>query len=297
MCHPRRRLSLLLAIGSAAVLGPAGLALAACPVRPLPPCGPTALTGSVRAQVSRCVPPARVCRESRGPQGPRGASGRRGAVGARGATGLTGLTGVAGLAGMPGATGIQGQQGVSGDAGAVGAQGPTGTAGAQGPAGSVGAQGPVGPAGAVGAQGPAGPAGAVASREFAYVYNEGPAVVAIEADVPFDSNGVLSAGITHAPGGAGITFVTAGTYEVTFTLSGVEPSQMALFLNGASVAGAIYGSGAGTQPNTGQVIITADAGDVLTLRNHTSAAAVTLQTLAGGTQVNVNASILIEQLA
>lgn len=221
-------------------------------------------------------------------------------MGARGATGLTGLTGVAGLAGMPGATGTQGQQGVSGDAGAVGAQGPTGTAGAQGPAGpagSVGAQGPVGPAGAVGAQGPAGPAGPTASREFAYVYNEGPAVVALEADVPFDSNGVLSAGITHAPGDAGITFVTAGTYEVTFTLSGVEPSQMALFLNGAAVPGAIYGSGAGTQPNTGHVIIVVGAGDVLTLRNHTSSAAVTLQTLAGGTQVNVNASILIEQLA
>jgi len=37
--------------------------------------------------------------------------------------------------------------------------------------------------------------------------------------------------------------------------------------------------------------------DVLTLVNHSSAAAVTLQTLAGGTQINVNASLLIERLA
>jgi len=52
-------------------------------------------------------------------------------------------------------------------------------------------------------------------------------------------------------------------------------------------------SGAGTQQNPGGVILTAAAGDVLTLRNHTSAAAVTLQTLAGGTQVNSNASITL----
>ena len=71
---------------------------------------------------------------------------------------------------------------------------------------------------------------------------------------------------------------------------------MALFLNGAKVDGSVYGSGAGTQPLIGQVIIQVGAGGVLTLRNHSSAAAVTLQTLAGGTQVNANASIAIERL-
>jgi hypothetical protein len=40
----------------------------------------------------------------------------------------------------------------------------------------------------------------------------------------------------------------------------------------------------------------ASEGDVFTLRNHTSAAAVTIQTLAGGTQTNSNASILIRKL-
>jgi hypothetical protein len=33
------------------------------------------------------------------------------------------------------------------------------------------------------------------------------------------------------------------------------------------------------------------------VRNHTSAAAVTLQTLAGGTVTNANASVLIEKLS
>jgi hypothetical protein len=76
----------------------------------------------------------------------------------------------------------------------------------------------------------------------------------------------------------------------------VEPNQFTLFQNGAPVAGSTYGSGAGTQPNPGVVIITAAAGDVLTLRNHTSSAAVTLQTLAGGTVINSNASIMIQKL-
>jgi hypothetical protein len=77
----------------------------------------------------------------------------------------------------------------------------------------------------------------------------------------------------------------------------VEPNQFAIFLNGALFAGSIYGSGAGTQPNPGMVILTASAGDTITLRNHSSAAAVTLQTLAGGTQANSNASILIQRLS
>ncbi|MEI9814129.1 MAG: hypothetical protein WDO18_16445 [Acidobacteriota bacterium] len=112
----------------------------------------------------------------------------------------------------------------------------------------------------------------------------------------FDTNGVLSSGIFHAPGNTVIEIGTAGTYKIAFTLSGVEPNQFGLFQNGAPIAGAIYGSGAGTQQNGGQVLVTVAAGDVITLRNHTSAAATTLQTLAGGTQINVNASVLIERL-
>jgi hypothetical protein len=79
-------------------------------------------------------------------------------------------------------------------------------------------------------------------------------------------------------------------------VSGVEPNQFALFLNGVQIAGTVYGSGAGTQQNNGQAIFTIAASDVITLRNHSSAAAVTLQTLAGGTQINVNASVVIKKL-
>ncbi|RKW74276.1 collagen-like protein, partial [Bacillus sp. L75] len=132
--------------------------------------------------------------------------------------------------------------------------------------------------------------------EYAYVYNLSAETVAIEAPVIFDSTGITTAGITHAPGTAQIIVTTPGDYEVTFSVSGVEPNQFTLFVNGGPVTNTVYGSGAGTQQNNGQAIITLAAGDILTLVNHTSAAAVTLQTLAGGTQTNVNASIVLKKL-
>ena len=67
-------------------------------------------------------------------------------------------------------------------------------------------------------------------------------------------------------------------------MTAVEPSQFALFLNSAPVAGTLYGTEAGTQQNNGQAIINivAETRNVLTLRNHSSATAVILKTLAGG---------------
>ena len=109
-------------------------------------------------------------------------------------------------------------------------------------------------------------------------------------------NGLLL-GVTHAPGSAQIVATTSGTYLVNYSVSGVEPGQFALFVNGALASGSVYGSGAGTQQDHGMDLLALSANDVVTLVNHSSSAAVTLQTLAGGTQTNVNASILIEKLA
>jgi hypothetical protein len=132
--------------------------------------------------------------------------------------------------------------------------------------------------------------------QYAYVYNTSLETVQVEDDVSFDTNGLMTSGITHTAGTVGIHLVNAGTYKVTFSVSGTEPNQMALFVTGVLVPGSVYGSGAGTQQNTGQAIINVPAGAVLTIRNHTSAAAVGLQALAGGTQPNANASVAIEKL-
>ncbi|OGO88784.1 MAG: hypothetical protein A2Y15_02570, partial [Clostridiales bacterium GWF2_36_10] len=170
----------------------------------------------------------------------------------------------------------------------------TGNTGPQGPAGPTGPQGDVGPQGAVGPQGPAGTNGL---SEYAYIYKLDPQVVALEADILFSTNGVIVGTISHTPGSSQIQLGSAGDYAVWFNAAGVEPNQFALFQNGAPVAGSIYGSGAGTQPNPGMVIVRASANDVLTVRNHTSTAGITLQTLAGGTRINSNASILIQKLS
>jgi hypothetical protein len=130
------------------------------------------------------------------------------------------------------------------------------------------------------------------------VYNLGAQLVLPEFDVIFDSNGVSTAGVTHVPGTSQIVVSAAGDYKVSFSVSAVEPNQFALFLNNATVVpGTVYGTGSSTEQNGGQAIVTLAAGSILTLRNHTSSAgAVSLQTSAGGTQPNVNASIVIEKL-
>ena len=89
---------------------------------------------------------------------------------------------------------------------------------------------------------------------------------------------------------------TRGAYEISWIVSGVEPGQFALFVNGAVSPGGIFGSGAGTQQTNGHGLVVLHAGDVVSIHNHSSAAAVTLQTLAGGTQTNVNASVLIRKV-
>ncbi|PEX70049.1 BclA C-terminal domain-containing protein, partial [Bacillus cereus] len=203
-----------------------------------------------------------------------------------------------GPTGITGATGIQGIQGIQGNPGLIGPIGPTGPTGLQGIQGIQGIPGPTGLPGTAGATGPTGPAGLTVSglSQYAYVFNTAAQVVALEAPILFNSHGRITSGFTHTLGTSQMTVINAGDYKISFSVSGVEPNQFALFLNGAPVTNSIYGSGAGTQQNNGQTILTLAAGDIITLNNHTSAAAVTLQTLAGGTQTNVNASIVIEKL-
>ncbi|MDF2645791.1 MAG: flagellar hook-length control protein FliK [Paenibacillus sp.] len=79
-----------------------------------------------------------------------------------------------------------------------------------------------------------------------YIYNVSAQTVPIEADIIFDTNGILKPGITHVPGTTEIAVTNPGNYEVTFSASGVEPNQFALCVNGTPVTGTVYGSGAGT---------------------------------------------------
>ncbi|MGL4344715.1 MAG: hypothetical protein ACRCTE_05935 [Cellulosilyticaceae bacterium] len=224
-----------------------------------------------------------------GPTGPTGPTGWTGATGVSGATGWTGPTGATGATGWTGPAG--GPTGPTGPTGATGSTGPTGVTGWTGPTGATGLTGPTGSTGATGWTGPTGPSGLTA---YAYIYNIGAQTVAIESDVTFSNNGIITGGIAHVAGSPSIQIGTAGNYAVWFYVSGLEPSQFTLYQNGGIVPGAIYGTG--SQDNNGMVIITAAAGDVLTLKNHSSVSGIVLQTAAGGTQTIVNASIIIQKL-
>jgi BclA-like protein/collagen triple helix repeat protein len=302
MRSPLTRKLLISATAAVAVLVPAGVAAAACPA-PRAPCTP-AFTGSVSAHSSKCLVRTPTCAR-RGPRGRRGASGLRGVTGragAAGATGSTGARGAQGLRGVTGETGTRGAAGAAGATGPIGATGVTGPAGvngatgATGPTGTAGQVGDTGPTGPTGADGPTGPPGPGSAPEYAYIYNQTAQTVPIEADVIFDSNGPATAGFTHAPGTSQILVNTAGDYRIGFSVTGVEVSQFGVFLNSAPAPETVYGTGSATEQNTGQAIIAVAAGDTLTLRNHSSTAAVNLQTLAGGGQANVNASLVIERV-
>ncbi|WP_217920918.1 hypothetical protein [Miltoncostaea oceani] len=174
----------LLLCAAVAALGLSAMTGSASAATSSPPrdCAPPAFAGSIEAQAAgKCVPLPAVCRAPRA----RGLRGVAGATGARGKVGATGRRGVAGPVGPAGADG------------ATGTTGATGATGAPGPVGATGVAGPTGPAGATG------PAGLNGLAEYAYVYNTGGAVIALEADVPLDANGVMTPGITHAPGDPG----------------------------------------------------------------------------------------------
>jgi hypothetical protein len=95
---------------------------------------------------------------------------------------------------------------------------------------------------------------------------------------------------------ATIVVGATGVYRVVFDISAVGPNQFALTVNNVAVPEGIYGSGAGTQQNVGQLILTLASGDVLTVRNHSSSAAEVMQINAGGTATNVNASLIVDRL-
>ncbi|MDR3647064.1 MAG: collagen-like protein [Candidatus Babeliales bacterium] len=218
---------------------------------------------------SCCVPKCTSIQNIQsGPTGATGPRGRKGPRGFKGSPGKIGPTGITGSKGNTGVTGIAAT-------GATGFSGNTGSTGLRGTTGATGIGGVLG---------------------YGYFYNLTAQVVAVEGAISFDNTGpVLN--LLHIAGNAAINIINTGVYAITFSVSGAESNQFAIFVNGVANTTTIYGSGAITQQNTGQTIIQLTAGDIVTIVNHTSATPITLATTIGGTQASVNASILIVQLA
>ena len=222
-----------------------------------------------------------------------------GVVGATGATGPTGVTGVTGARGTTGATGAQGPTGPSG--GPPGATGTTGATGAQGPTGANGANGANGAPGATGATGAQGIAGVLDFADFyALMPEDNAATVAIGGDVDFPQNGPSNGIAITRVSTDRFNLAAIGFYQVLFQVSVNEPGQLVLTLDsggGPIVLGyTLVGRATGTSQIVGMAIVeTTVINSILTVRNNSSPAALTITPLAGGT-APVSAHLVITRI-
>ena len=201
------------------------------------------------------------------------------------------------VAGVDGAQGPVGPEGAAGEVGPAGADGADGADGAVGPAGPAGA-GVAGPAGPAGPPGPVGLPGAAAVSEYAEFFalmpGDNAATVAIGGDVDFPQDGPTTSSIVRA-GGDSFVLPSSGTYRVSFSVPVTEPGQLVLTLNNADLAYTVVGRATGTSTIAGEALVTASAGDVLTVRNSSSCCALTITPFSGGTSPSA-ATLIIEQL-
>ncbi|MCC6343982.1 MAG: hypothetical protein IT166_17405 [Bryobacterales bacterium] len=255
-------------------VGPVGPTGPQGPAGATGPAGPTGATGAVGATgaigptgINGAVGPT-------GPAGPTGATGAVGATGAIGPTGINGAVGPTGPAGPTGATGAVGATGATGPTGINGAMGPTGPAGPTGAIGAVGATGATGPTGINGAMGPTGPTGPAGPSTFGFVYELATiadATIIGGADVPFSNNGPLS-GVAHTAGSTIITIPASGTYEIHYhvNITAGAGSAIAIAVNGTVDASSSRTMNVATGANSGSIMLTLAAGDVITLRNNSA---------------------------
>jgi Collagen triple helix repeat (20 copies) len=274
---PRRALLLLFVLCAALITS--GTASAACIARPLVLLHASTGAGRTTVKLPAFLRATLICGEARGPRGWRGFTGTRGAaglIGVMGPVGATGATGATGAPGTNGATGAQGQPGAAGTNGTNGSQGLRGDAGTNGTNGTNGTS---------------------VTPDYAYFYDASAQTVAGSGDVLFTVNGPVTSEFVHPAGSAFITFVTSGTFKVLFSVTGAGRNQVALTLDSVPVAGSMYGSDDTAEQNTGQIIMTVAAGQVITLRNQNATTGIVLDNTAGGLAINVDASMLIERLA
>jgi hypothetical protein len=274
--------------GDTGPAGPAGPGGAKGDAGATGPVGPKGLDGSAAAQGDT------------GATGATGSQGETGLQGIAGAQGVKGDTGTAGADGAKGDNGTAGVDGAKGDTGADGTNGTNGTNGAKGDTGAAGAKGDTGATGDTGADGADGANGIDGTARvgvYGYIYSTVAQSVAVEGMVRFNHHGSLS-GVLHSPGDTTIPVQGGdGDYKITFTVTAAERSQMAVFVNGSPAPGATYGVEATGLTSTGQLIVHLFSNDELSLGNHSSFSALTLESNAGGARESVNASMLIEKLS
>lgn len=196
---------------------------------------------------------------STGPTGPTGATGPAGTGPA--ITGPTGPTGATGAIGPTGPQGVQGIQGIQGPTGATGATGATGTS-------ITGPTGPTGPTGATGATGPTGATGGFVATSFGSFFTDSEQSVNNTTFPLLTTQTANGLTINNATGV--ITLPNIGTYQIdygVYAASGATANdRMALYLNGAELAGTSRGLENNTMINASSIVTTSVANSTLNIQ-------------------------------
>ncbi len=175
-----------------------------------------------------------------------------------------------------------------------------------GTTGAIGATGPIGVTGASGFTGITGATGPPVTTTYGQIYNTANQSVTSGSAITFNANAHLS-NITHTTSTGNIVVSTAGTYYVTFSVTGqsvilsAKPLAFAIYNNGTLVPNMNFGI---TSPSVslttgdyqvnGSAMVSVASGDTLTLRN-TTGATITLPTGIGN-QTVINASVTLVRL-
>ena len=173
--------------------------------------------------------------------------------------------------------------------GPQGARGPQGLQGLEGPQGEQGLQGAQGEQGEQGPQGPQGGTSPADVAQYGYFSRSTVGVISNNDNVPFET-ALSSPGVTQIAGA--IVLAEAGVYEVHWFVDVVEPNQFAIAVNGGVLVDSIYGQDVANDQNCGRLILNANAGSALELRN-VSGAAVSLNSTGAAART---ASIVVVKL-
>lgn len=209
--------------------------------------------------------------------------------------GPQGSVGPRGPQGIAGPQGPEGPQGIQGPQGETGPQGPVGPTGAAGPQGPIGLTGPAGPQGIQGETGPAGSFLGYADF-YALMPPDNPETIAPGEAVEFPEQSFIGGTNVTRTSDSEFAFTESGIYLVLFSAAVSEAAQLVLALNGTELSYTVSGKNEDDSQITGMAIISANEGDILTLRNPSSAnSSVTLTPNAGGNSP-VSAHLIIMRL-
>jgi len=201
--------------------------------------------------------------------------------------------------------------------GTVGAQGPAGVQGVIGAQGASGAQGAAGTQGPTGVQGPTGLVGPCCQtptvvQPYASVYSVLDQSIPSGGSVRFESAGAVTStsfDVSLAPTTGQITFLKSGIYSIFWLIQGqltppfpapVPAWSLSLFLDGIPVPGSCFSAFTLfpeelTRTPTGTVIISVNAGQILTLQSTSTLPVSVISSVPGSLLPETSATIVIAQ--